>query len=434
MAGIAQAEWHRLREVMIHRPGIEMFFGLLEPYSFLYERAFSVDEAVYEHEALEHALEQEGVRVVRLKRLAVETARRHPELAERVRRAVLRIVRYSGPRPMVARSRAALRRNLETFDAETLFNILLLRPRVQLERHPGYRVILPRVVLETPLANLYFLRDQQALTPGGFVLGRMSKPQRAQEPLLTGTVLRVHGARIVGEVRAPGTFEGGDFLPCGSFGMLGTGDRTNASGVRQFLASDHHLDEVAVVHQPSHPLIPGDEPDPMVDMHLDTYLNIAGEGLAVGCEPLLKRARVERFERRAHGRFVRSGPATNLRDYLVAKGFRILPITTLEQLSYASNFLCVRDRRIVAVEVEQAVGKVLGTLAAAATATPHRYGDLYRHVLRERQQLRSRSEFFPHKPELYQAGVEVRPLRLQEITGGYGGAHCMTCVMGRAGR
>ncbi|HZY71097.1 MAG TPA: arginine deiminase family protein [Thermoplasmata archaeon] len=434
MSGFASAEWHRLREVLIHRPGIEMFFGLLEPYSFLYERAFSIDEAVYEHQALEHALEQEGVRVVRLKRLAVETAARHPDLVERVRSAVMRIIRFSGPRPMVARSRAALRRNLETFDAETLFNILLLRPRVALERHRGYRVILPRVVLETPLANLYFMRDQQALTPGGLVLGRMSKPQRAAEPLITGTVLKVHGARIAGEVRPPGTFEGGDFLPCGSFGMLGTGDRTNASGVRQFLASDHRLDEVAVVHQPSHPLIPGDEPDPMIDMHLDTYLNIAGEGLAVGCEPLLRRARVEVFERRSRGGFVRAGAATNVHDYLVGKGFRILPITTLEQLSYASNFLCVRDRRIVAVEVEQGIGKVLAGLAAAAAANPHRYGELYRHVLRERQQLQSSSSFFPHKSEVYAAGIEVRPLALQEITGGYGGAHCMTCAMSRSGR
>ena len=49
MDSTIRAEWHTLQNVIIHRPGIEMFFGLMEPYSFLFERAFSMDEAVYEH-------------------------------------------------------------------------------------------------------------------------------------------------------------------------------------------------------------------------------------------------------------------------------------------------------------------------------------------------------------------------------------------------
>lgn len=36
-----RAEWDPLRKVAIHRPGIEMFFGLLDPYASLYERTFS---------------------------------------------------------------------------------------------------------------------------------------------------------------------------------------------------------------------------------------------------------------------------------------------------------------------------------------------------------------------------------------------------------
>jgi len=30
------AEWDTLEDVVIHRPGIEMFFGLIEPFAFLY--------------------------------------------------------------------------------------------------------------------------------------------------------------------------------------------------------------------------------------------------------------------------------------------------------------------------------------------------------------------------------------------------------------
>lgn len=427
----ARAEWDRLEEVLIHRPGVEMFFGLMEPFSFLYERAFRVDEATYEHAALEHALTEENVRVRRLIHLAIEVGARHPELLEQVRHEVLKLVQYSGPKDLVDRARTALRRNLDRFDGETLFNILLLRPSVQLERHPGERVILPKVVLDTPLANLYFMRDQQALTANGFVLGRMAKPQRRNEPLLTGALLRTWGADMVAEVRAPGTFEGGDFLPLGEFALLGTGDRTNANAVAQILAAPIGFEEVAVVHQPSHPAVPGDAPDPMIDMHLDTYLNIPGRGLAVGCESLLKRARVDLYRRRGGGKLVRDSRSRTLHDFLTEKRFEIVNISTLEQMSYASNFLCIRDRRILAVEVEQEVDRVIATLASAARANPHRYRALLALVRKEREELRERNEMFPHKAALREAGVEAVSLSLREITGGYGGAHCMTCVTQR---
>jgi arginine deiminase len=430
----AAAEWHTLREVMIHRPGIEMFFGLLEPYSFLYERAFRVGEATYEHTELEHALTEEGVSVRHLIHLAIELGARHPEFLEQVRHQVLDLVHYSGPKEMVERARRALVANLDTFDGETLFNILLLRPAVRLERRPGVRGTLPIVELDTPLANLYFMRDQQALTAHGFVLGRMSKLQRRQEPVLTGALLRTWGADVVGAVRAPGTFEGGDFLPLEGFALLGTGDRTNSSGVRQVLGFPLGFDEVGVVYQPAHPAMPGDAPDPMIDMHLDTYLNIPGQGLAIGCEALLDRARTDVYRRDRRGRMLREPKSCTLREYLTRKKFEILPLTTLEQLSYASNFLCVKDRRILAVEVEREVDRVLDNLGRAAAADHHRYGGLLTLARREYADLRERNDFFPHKRSLRENGIEAVPLSLQEITGGYGGAHCMTCVMSRSSR
>jgi arginine deiminase len=432
MPNRAQAEWYPLREVLIHRPGIEMFFGLLEPYSFLYERAFSVDEAIYEHTLLEHALTEAGVAVHRLKRYAVEVNRQHPELADRVRRFAERIVQYTGPKEMVARSRQALHRNLREFDAETLFNILLLRPSIRLERHTGERVILPKVELDVPLANLYFLRDQQALSGRGFILGRMAKPQRRNEPLLTGTLLRASGAAIAGEVRSPGTFEGGDFMPLGTFALVGTGDRTNPSGVRQVLSMNLGFDEVGVVHQPAHPAIPDDATDPMIDMHLDTYFNVAGDGIAVGSDVLLRAARVDVYRRRGRGRLVREAKHRSLSEYLAEKKFEVVPLSSLEQMSYASNFLCVNDRKIIAVEVEQEVDGVLAGLSRAARRNPHRYGALLALAKRERTRLRGGGGYFPHTAALRDRGVEAVPLSLRAITGGYGGAHCMTCVIDRA--
>ncbi|HKS59293.1 MAG TPA: arginine deiminase family protein, partial [Thermoplasmata archaeon] len=117
----AHAEWHPLTDVVVHRPGIEMFLGLLEPYAFLFERAFSMDTAIYEHRTLEHLLRDQGVRVHRLMRMAVEAAKSDPKTMAQARAAAGKMVRYSGPADMVNKSRAALQRNLGLFDAETIF-------------------------------------------------------------------------------------------------------------------------------------------------------------------------------------------------------------------------------------------------------------------------------------------------------------------------
>jgi len=431
MDSTVRAEWDTLKEAVIHRPGIEMFFGLMAPFSFLYERAFSMDEAVYEHTELEHALSSSGVRVHRLKRLAINIAKENPALLERAMEYAVGIVKFSGPSEDASRARREFKRNLSDLDAETIFNILLLRPSVALEEKKGVRVVLPRVTLDVPLANLYFMRDQQAVSDRGVIVGRMSKPQRRMEPLITGAILEMAGAKVALRVKQPGTFEGGDFMPAGEFAMLGLGDRTNRSGVNQILARGVGFDEVAVVHQAAHPLIPGDQPDPMINMHLDTYLNIAGRGIAVGCVPLLKRAKVEVYKRSRQGAFRRTSGNPNVADYLASHGFTIVPITTLEQMCYASNFLCLSDRKVMAVEVENVVDKVMKNLETQAKLAPHRYAELFQEAKKERAQLKDSGQFFPHKREFNDLGVEATALPLQEITGGYGGAHCMTCVLSR---
>ena len=426
----ADAEWSPLREVMIHRPGIEMVFGLLQPYAFLYERAFSFTEAVREHRQLQSALEEEGVKVRTLQQLALEVAERDPRFARKVRAQIPRIVRYTGPAEMVRRSRETLDQNLREFDAETLFQILLLQPSIRLDRRAGFRGIAPQVALHTPLANLCYMRDQQALTRQGFILGRMAKPQRRLESWITGTVLRGARAPIVGEVKAPGTFEGGDFIPGGEWALLGVGDRTNWSAVRQILRMPHGYEEIAVVEQPSHPLLPPGERDPMINMHLDTYMNLAGHDVAVGSELLLSVARTQVYRRRS-SRMVPAGRPTNLADYLGQLGVQVVPISTIEQMSYASNFLTIRDHHIVAVDVGRTAERVLAQLAQGAKRRPRRYGRLYRTAKRELDDLRGLGELFPRNPALRSAGVTVRSLPLEEITGGYGGAHCLTCVQRR---
>lgn len=426
-----RAEWDTLQDVVIHRPGTEMFFGLIEPFAFLYERSFNLDQALHEHRELEHALNATGSRVHRLEQLLLLEAGDDPETVGRLRSHAKRIVKFEGHSTEIKRARKEFHRNLDEMGIETIFHILVLRPSIRLDQKRGVRIIYPRVSLDVPLANLFFMRDQQVASDPGLIVGRMSKPQRRMEPEITSTILQMAGAKIVHRVVSPGTFEGGDFIPADKFAMIGVGDRTNMKGAQQILNNGLSFEEVALVHQPVHPLLPGDEPDPMIDMHLDTYLNFPGRQVAVGCTPLLKRAAVEIYKRSAEGRYQKQNKTTNLYDFLIGRGFQIVPITTLEQMSYASNFLCVKDHNILAIDVERVVEEVLKNLEEKAKANPYRYKALLQEAKKDLADLKRSDQFFPHKREFQELSIEATALQLQEITGGYGGIRCMTCVLNR---
>ena len=433
MEAKVRAEWDQLRKVVIHRPGIEMFFGLLDPYASLYERAFSRYEARREHERLEYALKHEfKVNVLRLKESILQAADRESEVRERLIKAAHESVKFTGDTAEVSRAKKKLEDNEKVLDSGHFFNVLLLNPLVDLEAGKGVRAINLHITENEPLANLYFMRDQQAVTDKGIFLSRMSKPQRRRETLLTRFLWETLGAKIAHATQEPGTFEGGDFIPMKDFALVGTGDRTNRSGVEQMLQSGLGFDEVGVVHQPSHPLILGEQRDPMIAMHLDTYFNVASSSVAVGSELLLKRAKVEVYHRQGTGVYKKEKEETNLHDFIKGKGFNIIDITTLEQMSYASNFLCIKDGTILAVEVDRTVKNVLNNLASEASANPERYGKLLEQAKKDYQTLKNEGQFFPFKKEIYQHDIDAYPIILENLTGGYGGAHCMTCALERS--
>ncbi|HYK92424.1 MAG TPA: arginine deiminase family protein, partial [Thermoplasmata archaeon] len=204
---------------------------------------------------------------------------------------------------------------------------------------------------------------------------------------------------------------------------------TNARGVQEFLERGVSVPEVGVVHQPRHPLL--DRPDPMVNMHLDTYLNFPGDGIAVGYREMLKAARVEVYLRDS-GVYRRSHE-TRLLDYLEkAHGFRVIGISTLEQLCYATNFLTVRDRTLLVPDVARNAEQVLANLRGAAERQPSRYSRLYLRAAREFGQLRADGGFFPNKPEARELGLNTIRVGLENLTGAFGGAHCLTATLERS--
>lgn len=431
MAAGVRAEWDRLRTVAVHRPGIEMFFGLLEPYAALYERAFSRYKARREHDSLQRTLKEEfGVRVLRLKETILDAADCDPTVRRRLVDWAHETVTVRGDERDVAEARRSMEQNAEALDSLHFFTLLLLNPVIDVGVRGIGGGVDVHILEQRPLANLYFMRDQQAATASGLVVGRPAKRQRAKEPEITRLLWEILGIPIAGTVEAPGTFEGGDFMPMGEFALVGTGDRTNRDGVAQFLNFTPGFDEIGIVHQPGHPLIPGDRPDPMVDMHLDTYFNVAGSGVVLGSEPLLRRARLEVYHR-LDGGYEPSGETTTLYDYIRSKGFSVIDLSILEQLSYAANVLCVRDGSILAVEGERVMRTVLLNLERKAARDPQRYGRLLRHAEEDYRRIMNAGCVFPHKPEFSRHGIEVFPLHLENLTGGYGGPHCMTCTLER---
>jgi len=170
----------------------------------------------------------------------------------------------------------------------------------------------------------------------------------------------------------------------------------------------------------------------MVTMHLDTYFNVASSGVAVGSETLLKRAAVEIYYREGKSGFKKHrAKVTNLHDYIKSKGFSIINLTTLEQLSDASNFLCIKDGTILAVEVDRQARNVLESLGYQARQHPNRYGRLFDQAQKDYQHLKDTAGFFPHTKEIYHHGIDAFPITLTNLTGGYGGAHCMTAILER---
>lgn len=433
MDGIIKAEWDTLKKVVVHKPGMEMFFGLLEPYGSLYERAFSRQGAREEHDNLAHVLQNAlGVQVFRLKDLILDAARKRPRIREKLIKMARESLSYDGDDETVKRAQEEFEHNIPYLDTQHFFYIMLVHPKILFKTEQGARNIQQNIDLRQPLANLYFMRDQQFITDQGAVICRMAKPSRRRETRITKFLIEdVLELPIAKEIQAPGIIEGGEFLPMGKFALLGVGDRTNQEAIDQLLQVNFNFEELGVVHQPQHPLIEADKPDPMVDMHLDTYFNVASRNVVVGCEMLLKHAKVDIYHNEGNGKFVKENKEIFLDEYIKSKGFEIANITTLEQLSYASNFLTISDGKILAVEIERGVRDVLDNLKAKAQKDSKRYGKLYGQAKEDFEKLKQQGGFFPHKKELYSKGVEAYPIILKNLTGGFGAAHCMTCALAR---
>ena len=81
--------------------------------------------------------------------------------------------------------------------------------------------------------NSVFTRDGAICTPQGYIKLNLGLPTRQSEGAWMAHVLNAQGERCIGEIKQPGTVEGGDVVLAGNVAFLGRSIRTNEEGIRQ---------------------------------------------------------------------------------------------------------------------------------------------------------------------------------------------------------
>ncbi len=414
-----RSEWDQLKEVMMHRPGIEIDYAMLSPRPFLFERPFKTSVAIKEHIALQEILQDNGVKVRILKDEVVKRADENRSFRRALEDKIINTVSFYGSVESSQAAKDQLKINITELDSSTLFNTLTLEPSIDLKKEGGNMVEYPTVYSNIPLANLYFMRDQQAVSSGGVIIGNMKRRQRMKEPEITEFIFRkALGQENLVKISGNGLFEGGDFIPAGKFCLIGVGTRTNMEGAMQAMNSGLiDFDEVCVVENPVYDFMEEDR-DPMVNMHLDTFFNIAADGVAVTSVELSRKAGVTVYGR-SGDEYIKTGEST-LYEYLAEKSFNFVDLSIAEQMSYSSNFLTLRNGTIVAVNAPDVLKRLLRIGIFPS--------NLQQAIKKEMSSVRD-NEMFPFSRSVKEMGIESLVVNLNELTGGYGGAHCMTASL-----
>jgi len=389
---IQYAQWQKAEVVLLCRPGIETLFGILETNSANFFRPFSLEKASMEHDNFRKAIESRGARVIDVREALIQGTVNAASLVpspnlERLRQEALRSVRYVLEDHVPDKEKQALDRNLcgtiETLHPKDLADIVLLRPDVLLRINRESLDPTTRFCAEFLLkaaTNSYFVRDPMITTAAGAVIGRTRLKVRRIENDIIELALRQLGIEPIYRVKPPGFFEGGDFIPCGDFVFQGEGLLSNHEGIQQVLDNGAYGPvEVAVVK---------DRRSQMDQMHLDTFFNVISRDLAVYCQNRTgpEEPEVDVYQPEETGGKVayHKSKTVGFLRYLKDKRMETIPFAKEE--SFASNFLPLMERVIVGVK---------------------QAGPSFQDRLRAR-------------------GVDAEFIDFESLTGGYGGANCMS--------
>ncbi len=269
------SEVGRLREVVLHRPGLEL--SRLTPsnvHGLLFDDVMWAERAREEHDAFAGLLRGRGVVVHSFADL-LAGALDVPGARDFLARRLVTSTRF-GPA-----LDAPLRQVIETSNAGWLAERLIGGVLKRDLEHPKISSLLWETLhdddfLLTPLPNHLFQRDNVAWVHDGLSVNPMAMPARRRETLNSRVVLRYHpmfaGVRVYygddDEPHGAATVEGGDVLVVGDGVVLvGMGERTTPQGVENVAHAWFASGRVRLV-------LAVELPRERAFMHLDTALTM----------------------------------------------------------------------------------------------------------------------------------------------------------------
>ena len=183
-------------------------------------------------------------------------------------------------------------------------------------------------IIDLPSSNLLtidsiYTRDSILISKAGLILCNMGRSSRTPEAKENYKTLSNKGYKIAGQIRAPGTLEGGDFIWIDNYhAAVGVGPRTNAEGIRQLkeiLGSEVNL-HVVNLPDPNHP-------DDV--LHLMSIISPLDKDLALIYKPLM--------------------PDTFI-SWLSDLGIKFVEVSDDEYLMMGCNVLATSPRSIIMLE------------------------------------------------------------------------------------